>query len=75
MSRSERDSSCGICMSMEPETADRLLLVGYGPRFVSERFGVTRKVVARHRDRCLTGDRLATTEAALDRMAASAGGG
>jgi len=68
MPRDERDSSCGICMSMEPETADRLLLVGYGPRFVSERFGVTRKVVAKHRDRCLTGGRLATTEAALDRM-------
>jgi hypothetical protein len=46
MPRDERDSSCGICMSMEPETADRLLLVGYGPRFVSERFGVTRKVVS-----------------------------
>ncbi len=72
MPRSERDSTCGICMGMEPETVDRLLLVGYGPRFVSERWGVTRKVVAKHRDRCLTGDRLKTTERALDRMA---GGG
>jgi hypothetical protein len=68
MPRSERDSSCGICMGMEPETADRLLLVGYGPRFISERFGVTRKVVAKHRDRCLRGRRLEATESALARM-------
>jgi hypothetical protein len=72
MPRSERDSACRICMGMEPETVDRLLLIGYGPRFVSERWGVTRKVVAQHRDRCLTGGRLKATEAALSRMA---GGG
>ena len=72
MPRNERDTRCGICMGMEPETVDRLLLVGYGPRFVSERWGVTRKVVAKHRDRCLTGGRLKATEAALSRMA---GGG
>jgi hypothetical protein len=62
-------------MGMEPETVDRLLLIGYGPRFVSERWGVPRKVVKRHRDRCLVGDRLAATEADLVRLAASAGGG
>jgi len=72
MPRSERRRTCRICLGMEPETVDRLLLIGYGPRFVSERWGVTRKVVAKHRDRCLTGDRLKTTQAALDRMA---GGG
>ncbi len=72
MPRSERDSTCGICMGMEPETADRLLLVGYGPRFVASRWGVTRKVVAKHRDRCLTGGRLKATEAALSRMAGGA---
>jgi hypothetical protein len=69
MPRSERDSTCKVCMGMEPETVDRLLLVGYGPRFVSERWGVTRQVVARHRDRCLTGGRLKATQAALSRMA------
>ena len=65
----ERDSTCKVCMGMEPETVDRLLLVGYGPSFVAQRWGVTRKVVAKHRDRCLTGDRLAATEADLVRMA------
>ncbi len=72
MPRSERDGACRICMGMEPETVDRLLLVGYGPRFVAQRWGVTRQVVAKHRDRCLTGGRLKATEAALSRMA---GGG
>jgi hypothetical protein len=69
MPRSERDSTCAICMGMEPETVDRLLAGGYGPRFVASRWGVTRKVVAHHRDRCLTGARLAATESALTRMA------
>ena len=68
MLRSQRDSTCRICVGMEPETVDRLLAVGYGPRFVARRWGVTRQVVAKHRDRCLTGDRLKATEAALDRM-------
>jgi len=66
------DGACPICMGMEPRTIDRLLLVGHGIRFVSERWGVTRQVVARHRDRCLTGGRLKATQAALSRMA---GGG
>ena len=72
MLRSQRDGACRVCMGMEPETADRLLLVGYGPRFVAQRWGVTRKVVAKHRDRCLTGGRLAATQAALSRMAGGA---
>jgi hypothetical protein len=73
MPRSERDSACRICVGMEPETVDRLLLVGYGPRFVARRWGVTRQVVAKHRDRCLTGGRLAATEADLSRMAGGVG--
>jgi NAD-dependent dihydropyrimidine dehydrogenase PreA subunit len=72
MPRSERDSTCGICVGMEPQTIDRLLAVGYGPRFISARWGHDRKVVAHHRDRCLVGDRLAATEADLVRLA---GGG
>ena len=70
--KSERKSTCKVCAGMEPEKVDRLLLVGYGPRFVSERWGHSRRDVMAHRDRCLTGGRLAATEAALDRMA---GGG
>ena len=59
-------------MGFEPETIDRLLLVGHGIRFVSARWGHTRRDVKAHRDRCLVGDRLAATEAALDRMAGGA---
>ena len=55
---------------MEPETVDRLLLVGYGPRFVSERWGHDRRDVKSHRDHCLTGERLKTTRGALSRMGA-----
>ncbi len=73
--RSERDGACRICMGMEPETVDRLLAVGYRPRFVASRWGVTRQVVAKHRDHCLTGDRRKRVEADLVRMSASAGGG
>ena len=63
---------CAVCSGWEPETIDRLLLVGYGPRFIAQRWGVTRHVVAKHRDRCLTGARLAATEADLVRMAGGA---
>ena len=74
MPRSERDGACRICMGMEPETVDQLLLVGYGPSFVSERWGHSRRDVQAHRDRCLTGDRLKATQAALARMGAKPGG-
>ncbi len=63
------DGGCAICAGWEPETVDRLLAVGYGPRFISARWGHDRKVVAKHRDRCLTGARLKATESALARMA------
>ncbi len=68
----ERDSTCKVCMGMEPRTIDRLLLAGHGIRFVSERWGHTRWVVKRHRDVCLQGDRRKRVEADLARMA---GGG
>jgi len=66
------DGGCSVCMGFEPQTIDRLLVVGHGVRFVSARWGHTRQVVKAHRDRCLVGDRLKATEAALSRMA---GGG
>ena len=64
-----RNASCKVCMGMESETVDRLLLVGYGPRFVSARWGHDRRDVRRHRDRCLVGDRRAEVEADLLSMA------
>jgi len=72
MPRSERAGGCSVCMGFEPETIDRLLVVGHGIRFVSARWGHTREVVKRHRDHCLTGARLKATQGALLRMA---GGG
>ncbi len=68
----ERNGTCRVCSGFEPETVDRLLVVGHGIRFVADRWGHTRQVVKRHRDRCLVGDRLAATEAALSRMAGGA---
>ena len=61
---------CPVCSGIEPRTIDRLLLIGYGPRFVSGRWGHRRQDVRRHRDRCLQGDRLAATEADLVRLGA-----
>ncbi len=72
MLRNERDGGCSVCMGFEPQTIDRLLLVGHGIRFVSARWGHRRRDVKRHRDVCLTGDRLKATESASARMA---GGG
>ena len=68
MLRSQRDGACKVCSGWEPETVDRLLAVGHGIRFVADRWGHRRQDVKTHRDRCLTGARLKTTEAALDRM-------
>ncbi len=73
MPRSE--VACPVCSGIEPRTIDRLLLVGHGIRFVSERWGHRRRDVKAHRDRCLVGDRRKRVEADLVRLAASAGGG
>ncbi len=67
------DGGCAVCSGMEPETVDRLLAVGYGPRFVASRWGHRRQEVRSHRDRCLVGARLAATEADLGRMAGGVG--
>jgi hypothetical protein len=69
------DGACRVCSGWEPQTVDRLLLVGHGIRFVSERWGHRRGDVKRHRDVCLQGDRRKRVEADLVRLAASAGGG
>jgi hypothetical protein len=65
---SRSEGGCRVCGGFEPHTVDRLLLAGHGIRFVADRWGHTRQVVKRHRDRCLTGARLKATQAALDRM-------
>jgi hypothetical protein len=64
--------SCPVCTGMESPTVDRLLLIGYGPRFVAARWGHDRRDVKRHLDRCLTGPRLESTKADLLRMAGGA---
>ncbi len=54
---------------MEPETVDRLLVLGYGPRFVAQRWGIPRHHIKRHRDECLVGERRTAVVADLQRMA------
>ncbi len=68
------DGACRVCSGIEPLTIDRLLLVGHGIRFVSERWGHRRQDVKAHRDRSLVGERLKATQAALSRMGAKPGG-
>ena len=63
-----KTAGCPVCSGPEPKTADRLLLLGRGPRFVAHHFGVDRRHVARHRDRCLVGDRRAAVVADLKGM-------
>ena len=69
----QRRGSCKVCRGMEPKTVDRLLLVGYGPRFISARWGIDRKAVAKHRDLCLVVERRAAVEADLRSMATDEG--
>jgi hypothetical protein len=66
-------SACKVCSGMEPRTVDRLLLLGYGVRFVASRFGVSRRDVSGHRDSCLVGDRRAAVVADLREMAGGEG--
>jgi hypothetical protein len=61
--------ACKVCAGFEPQTIDRLLVVGHGVRFVAARWGHTREVVKRHRDRCLVGERRERVEGDLLRMA------
>ena len=61
---------CRVCSTMEPETIDRLLVFGYGPQFVAQRWGLSRRHIKRHRDECLIGERRAAVEDELRRMAA-----
>jgi hypothetical protein len=58
---------------MEPETIDRLLVFGYGPQFVAERWGLARWRIKKHRDECLVGERRAAVENELRRMATTEG--
>ncbi len=64
-----RPKPCSVCNGREPKTADRLLLLGRSPRRIAPVFGVTRRQVQEHRDRCLTGGRLEGAIADLRRMA------
>jgi hypothetical protein len=49
---------CKACASWEPETIDRLLVLGHGPAFVAARWNVKRHHIKSHRDVCLVGERL-----------------
>jgi hypothetical protein len=66
--------TCRVCSRMEPETIDRLFLLGYGPRFVGMRWGLPRWRVKKHRDECLVGERRRAVEDGLRLMASKRGG-
>ncbi len=46
--------SCPACDHFDAKTVDRLLGLGYSPRYISRRFIVlSRRVLTRHKDVCL----------------------
>jgi hypothetical protein len=62
--------SCPVCSATEPRTIDRLLVIGYGPSFIDQRWGsLKRQHSKKHRDRCLVGERRQAVEDDLVRMA------
>ena len=69
-----RERGCTVCQAMEPETIDRLLVFGYGPRFIATRWGLPSHRVKRHSSRCLVGERRAAVEADLRRIVEKTGG-
>jgi hypothetical protein len=60
-----RERSCTVCQAIEPKTIDRLLVFGYGPRSIAERWGLRRHHVNKHRNECLVGERRQAVEADL----------
>jgi hypothetical protein len=66
---------CKVCSHMEPETVDRLLVLGYGTGFVAQRWGLPRWRIKKHRAECLVGERRAGVEAWLRGHAGSGGVG
>jgi len=64
--------TCPVCQAWESRTIDRLLVLGYGPMFVSTRWGLKRRDIRLHRDTCLVGDKRANVVADLQSLA---GGG
>jgi hypothetical protein len=65
-------TECPVCSATEPETIDRLLVFGYGPRFVEARWGIPRRRIKKHLDECLVGKRRAAAEDELRSFAMAA---
>ncbi len=65
--------SCPACEHFDSKTIDRLLVIGYSPRYVSRRFIVlSRKSIKRHADVCLP-PRLEEVHADLVRLGGEGG--
>ena len=60
--------ACKVCKAVEADIINRLLEVGYGPGFVSARWGLKRHHVKKHRDECLVGERRKKVEAHIERI-------
>ena len=78
MSATKKTPDCRACSSPEPHTIDRFLCMPddwagkRGPRSLAGVFGLDRRDIAKHRDRCLVGERREEIEADLMRMAEEA---
>ena len=63
---------CVVCRGLEPTNLNRMLLLGWSPRFLSARWGHSRGAIKRHINECLTGELRDGTERDLYAMAARA---
>ena len=63
---------CVVCRGLEPTNLNRMLLLGWSPRFLSARWGHSRGAIKRHAAQCLSGELRDGTERDLYAMAARA---
>ena len=45
---------CPVCRGLEPTNLNRMLLLGWSPRFIASRWGYSRAAIRRHIKECLT---------------------
>ncbi len=68
----EPEKLCPVCRGLEPTNLNRMLLLGWSPRFLSARWGHTRGAIKRHASECLTGPLRDGTERDLFEMVSRA---
>ncbi len=63
---------CVVCRGLEPTNLNRMLMLGWSPRFIASRWGYSRKAIKRHIDVCLTENERENVKRDLYAMAARA---